>query len=133
MGDHSPALDCFEVNVGGQHIGLRRAVGGHDFNALDDAVNANAQGLHAAHMFNAGAYRAVRKHRFKTTSDRQRADPSRTAWVDADDVVFIGPAGHEFVDVTESQGFVKRGFGLVCMAGVGQGGFSCSHEWRSLA
>jgi len=127
MRHQSPALGCLEVDVGGDYKGLRWAGAAHDVDPLDDAVKADAECLYAPNVFNVRAYRAVRKHRLKTTPNRQRTDLSRTAWVDADDIVFVGPAGHELVDVAEPHGFIKCGFGFVCMAVVGQGWFGCSH------
>ena len=44
------------------------------------------------------------------------ADHARAAGVDADDVVLVGPAGHQLVDVGVLQGIVERGLDLVGIA-----------------
>jgi hypothetical protein len=49
------------------------------------------------------------------------------AGVDANDVFFIRPAGHELIDVTELQRIVKSGFCVIGMAVVCEIGFGRSH------
>jgi hypothetical protein len=43
--------------------------------------------------------------------------------MNADDIIFIGPTGHELLDVPEPHGFIKGRFGLVGVAVMGQGWF----------
>jgi hypothetical protein len=56
-----------------------------------------------------------------------RAYGPEIARVHAHDVIFIGPAGHEFVDVTELQRIIKSCFSVVGMAVVCEIGFGRSH------
>jgi hypothetical protein len=78
-------------------------------------------------MFNVRPYRAVCKKRSKGTAYSLYTDLAASAGVDANNVFFIGPAGHELVDVTELQRIIKSGFSIVGMAVVCEIGFGWSH------
>ena len=125
--DQTPALCRLVIDIAGNDIGVTRALFGHDLNALQHAVQAGAHGLHLAHLLCMGANAAVGKHGFKGRAYRTRAQQARTAGVHTNDVVLIGPAGHEFVDVAALQGFIKSGFDIVGIAAAGRGDFGFSH------
>jgi hypothetical protein len=94
---------------------MRRSVRRHDFDALQHTVNARAQSFNTSDMFNVGAHRAVRKKCCKGTAYSLYTDLAAAAGVDANDVFFIRPAGHELIDVTELQCIVKSGFCVIGM------------------
>ena len=124
----APALRRFEVDIGSDHAGMRRSVGRHDLDTLQHTVNARTQSFNTPNMFNVRPYRAVCKKRCKGTADSLYTDLAAAARVDANNVFFIRPAGHELVDVTELQRIIKSGFRVVGMAVVCEIGFGRSNS-----
>jgi hypothetical protein len=78
-------------------------------------------------MFNVRAYRAVCKKRCESTADSLYADLAAATRVNANNIFFIRPAGHELIDVTELQRIVKSGLCVVGMAVMCEIGFGRSH------
>ena len=77
----------------------------------------------AAHLFRVGLDTAVGKHGFERGAHRGMPHHPGTTRVHADDVVLVGPAGHEAFEVAVLQGVVERVFGVVGGTG-GQFGFA---------
>jgi hypothetical protein len=90
-------------------------------------VNARTQRFNTTNIFNVRPYRAVCKKRSKGTAYSLYTDLAAAARMDANNVFFIRPAGHELVDITELQRIIKSGFCVVGMAVVCEIGFGRSH------
>jgi hypothetical protein len=107
MGHESPALWGFVKDVGSDDKGFVRTGGGHDFDAFNQMMYSAGQGFDFVDALRIGLYVAVGKHGLKASTDGTGPDQARTTGVDAQDVFFVRPAGHELVDVCRMQGFVK--------------------------
>jgi LemA protein len=55
----------------------------------------------------------MRKQRFKRSAHSAHTHYAPAPWKNAGDIVFVGPAGHEFDNIPGQQGFVKRGFDVI--------------------
>ena len=69
--------------------------------------------VRAAQALGRGADRALAEHQLEGLADRRRAHQARTTRVDADDVVLVGPAGHQLLQVALLQRLVERNFDFV--------------------
>jgi hypothetical protein len=71
---------------------------------------------------------AIGEHGFKCGANGACADKSRSAWMDAHNFFFVGPARHQPFNVALAQGIIKGGFHIIRIAT--QGGcskFSFAH------
>ena len=57
---------------------------------------------------------AIGEHRAKCLTNCGAANQPRTAWMHTDNVILIGPAGHEFFKITRLQRLIELCFDDVC-------------------
>src|SRR5574337_980125 len=119
--DHAPALRVAVVDVAGDHMRLGRPFVGHHVDALDHAVHRAGERAHAVHPLRPHRQAAARQQRLEAGADRGGADQPAPAGVHADDLVFVGPAGHQPVEVARLQRFIEHEFGVVSRAADGGG------------
>jgi hypothetical protein len=116
VGHQAPALSCPVIGVGRNHPGIARTLGGHHRHPLDDAVHGAVHRVDLAHLLRPGVNHAVGKQGFEGGTDGARPVQPPATGVDADDVVFVGPAAHQLFDIALLQGFVEGGFDVVGIA-----------------
>jgi hypothetical protein len=126
--NHSPALWCLVIHVGGNHVRRLRAVGAQHFDPLYQVMHGAGQRIHFVYVFRMRLNGAIREHGFKCGANGASTDKPRPAWVDTHNFFFIGPARHQPFNIALSQGIIESGFHIIRIAT--QGGcskFSFAH------
>ena len=121
----APALRRLVIDVGGNHIDLARAFFGQYFDAFAQIVHTADERLDLAQRLRPGADAALGKHGFKSGTYGRHADQARAARMHANQIVFVGPAGHEFFQVGVLQRFIERSFDIVGRSTQGRGVLFC--------
>ena len=109
----APALRRLVINIGSNHIDLARTFFGQHFDAFAQIVHTAHERLDLAQRLRPGTNTALGKHGFKGGTYGRHSDQARAARMHANQIVFVGPAGHELFQVGVLQRFVKRGFDIV--------------------
>ena len=92
---------------------MTRTVFGQDINALAHTVHTAGQRLDLVHRFRPGSNRTIGKHRVKSGANGTQAQQPGPTGVHAHDFFFIGPAGHELVQLSGLQGVIKRSLNII--------------------
>src|SRR5207253_5223598 len=115
--DQAPALGRAVIDVRGDHPCNGWATRRDDFDALQDVVHRTRDRHDLARTLRPGPDGApLAEHRLESRADGGRTHHARTARVDADDLVLVGPARHEPLDVPALEGIVESGFDVVGVA-----------------
>ena len=117
----APALRGLVIDVGGNHMGAAWPLRRENVDLFQHMVDSARDGVHPSYVFRPHLHGAtMRKHGFKCRADGTRTHQAAAAGVNAGYIVLIGPASHEFLEVTQLQGLVESSFDFVgCTAHYG--------------
>lgn len=109
-----PALWSLVIHISRNDMGGAGAVRREDFDLFKHMVHRTGQGVHPADVFGFDVdCTTVGKQGIKGGANRACATQPGSARMDAGNVIFVGPAAHEFFEIAPLQSFVKGGFDFV--------------------
>ena len=117
---HAPPLRGSHIHIGRGNECDLRAICCVNLNPLNQVMNCTGDSFKLVQSLGEGANRPMAEHDFKRIANGHRTNQAGTAWMNTNDVFFIGPTGHQALKIACLQGLIKGSLYLI--GGTANGG-----------